>query len=104
MELLADVGWRQAAARPIAGAHCIVELTPQQDFPHLSDSSEESWRDSVQALVQRQEALAGLTATLTDQQLDAICPGKDYSLYFLLHGVVQHNLYHAGQIALLKKT
>ena len=30
-------------------------------------------------------------------------PGKPYCIYFLLHGVIQHNLYHAGQIACLKK-
>ncbi len=30
-------------------------------------------------------------------------PGASYSLYVLLHGVAQHDLYHAGQIALLKK-
>ncbi len=30
-------------------------------------------------------------------------PGREYSVYYLLHGVVKHNLYHAGQIALLKK-
>ena len=30
-------------------------------------------------------------------------PGKDYSVYVLLHGAVQHMTYHTGQIALLKK-
>jgi uncharacterized damage-inducible protein DinB len=35
--------------------------------------------------------------------LEAIVPGTQYSNYVLLHGVIQHNLYHAGQIALLKK-
>ena len=26
-----------------------------------------------------------------------------FHFYFLLHGVAQHNLYHAGQIAILKR-
>jgi hypothetical protein len=26
------------------------------------------------------------------------------SLYGLLHGVMQHNLYHAGQLALLRRS
>ena len=37
---------------------------------------------------------------------DALCEkvaGQEFSLYGLLHGVAQHNIYHAGQIALLKK-
>ena len=126
MELLTDVGWQQAAAKPIAGAHSIweivlhvavwagvalrrvggetVEPTPAEDWPEVTDAAEDSWRDSVRTLVQRQEALADLTATLTAEQLEADAAGKDDSVYFLLHGVVQHNLYHAGQIALLKKT
>ena len=29
--------------------------------------------------------------------------GKNYSYYVMAHGIVQHDLYHAGQIALLRK-
>jgi uncharacterized damage-inducible protein DinB len=29
--------------------------------------------------------------------------GAHYNFYYMLQGVVQHELYHAGQIALLKK-
>jgi len=29
--------------------------------------------------------------------------GRDYTTYVMVHGVIQHNLYHAGQIAILKK-
>jgi hypothetical protein len=36
--------------------------------------------------------------------LDGNVAGKNYTNYFLLHGLIQHNVYHAGQIALLKKT
>ena len=40
---------------------------------------------------------------LTDAQLDENPPGLPDSRYILLHGLVQHDLYHAGQIAVLKK-
>ena len=36
-------------------------------------------------------------------KVENIVPGREYSFAFLLHGIVQHNLYHAGQIAILKK-
>jgi hypothetical protein len=39
----------------------------------------------------------------SDAQLDDIAPGKDHSIYAMLHGGIQHDLYHAGQIAVLKK-
>ncbi len=31
-------------------------------------------------------------------------PGMEFNMYWLLMGVVQHNVYHAGQIGLLKKS
>jgi hypothetical protein len=52
------------------------------------------------------EELVAAVAALADSRLDEIVPGKEgayYTFYYMLHGVVQHELYHAGQIALLKK-
>ena len=40
---------------------------------------------------------------MTAAQLGAPVPGHDYSYYVMLHGIVQHDVYHAGQIALIKK-
>jgi len=42
-------------------------------------------------------------AKLDDEKLKEKAAGQEYSIYFMLHGVIQHDLYHAGQIALLKK-
>jgi len=55
----------------------------------------------VRSLSHRQ--LHDTIARLADSWLSETVPGKDYSVYVMLHGVIQHNLYHAGQIALLKK-
>ena len=44
-----------------------------------------------------------MIAALPEPRLRDQVPGKDYDFYFMLHGVVQHELYHAGQIAILKK-
>jgi len=38
-----------------------------------------------------------------ERQLAEMVPGKEHSVYYMLHGVIQHDLYHAGQIAVLKK-
>jgi hypothetical protein len=38
-----------------------------------------------------------------DAKLRAIVPGRQYDFYYLFHGIVQHSLYHGGQIAMLKK-
>jgi uncharacterized damage-inducible protein DinB len=124
-ELLANVTAEMAAARPVAGAHTIweivlhiaawedavrrrlegdpAELSPEEDWPSVKDSSAAAWQDALSALERGHKQLRGAVARLRDDQLDATVAGQVYSVYFMLHGVIQHDLYHAGQIALLKK-
>jgi hypothetical protein len=47
--------------------------------------------------------LVKTVAALPDSRLRDRVPGKRYDFYHHLHGVAQHELYHAGQIAILKK-
>lgn len=126
MELLKDVTAEQAAAHPIAGAHSIWELalhiatwerfvlrriaeaaaldpTDEENFPTVQDTSEEAWRAAVEGIKLAHAALLETVAGLDEATLSDVVPGKPYSVYFMLHGVIQHDLYHAGQIALLKK-
>jgi uncharacterized damage-inducible protein DinB len=124
-ELLTDVTAEQALARPLAQGHCIWELTmhigvwmsaarrrlagdpakltPQEDWPLIDGGSPAAWQQTLDALEQEHRQLKAAICSLPEPSLENQTPGKTYSLAFLLHGVVQHNLYHAGQIALLKK-
>jgi uncharacterized damage-inducible protein DinB len=124
-ELLKDVSAQQAAAHPVAGAHSIWELvnhigawnailaqrasgmavavTSEQDWPPVTDTSAEAWKRSLEQMRASRAQLRGAVLKLNDPQLDEIAPGKDHSIYVMLHGGVQHDLYHAGQIAVLKK-
>jgi uncharacterized damage-inducible protein DinB len=124
-EALAGVTAQQAAARPIANAHSIWEIVShlsawtsvvrkrmlgeparqpdEGDFPEVSDSGEVAWRETLDALESNYEALRREIACLDESQLDQPCGERPVSYYTHLHGTVQHYLYHAGQIALLKK-
>lgn len=127
-ELLLDVTPKQASARPIARAHTIWELvlhvttweryvtkrlqakpgeehepTPDENFPAVTDASEAAWKKTRDDLKHADERLRAAILEISDARLEDNVPGKPYSVYGMLHGVVQHNLYHAGQIAVLKK-
>ena len=126
MELLEGVTAATASAHPLAPAHSIweigrhitawkhalrrrmngeaVELTGEQDWPPVSDVSETSWIETIEELKRAHNELESAVAALDDGRLHDTVPGKDYDLWFMLHGAVQHDLYHAGQIALLKKS
>ena len=49
------------------------------------------------------DVLIKTVEALPDSRLRQRVPGKRYDFYLMLHGVAQHALYHAGQIAILKK-
>lgn len=125
-EVLAGVTAEQAARRPLASAHSIWEITvhigvweafvrrrlegelitevpPEQDWPPVTATDEAAWKKTLAQLQEGHMRLRKSVAALTDSRLTDTVQGMGYSVYYMLHGVVQHDLYHAGQIALLKK-
>jgi len=129
LSLLSDVTAVQAAAHPVAGTHSIWELvlhigtwenackrrlegdpaqlTDDEDWMAISQFSEAEWERTKEKLVATHEELLSAIAKVDESRLDRpIIEGASFqssSVYVTLHGVVQHDLYHAGQIALLKK-
>ncbi len=125
LEILSDVNADTASARPIPGAHSIWELVLHinawegailrrmqgealqlegaEDFPEIQDTSESAWKTTLEKLNRKHDELARAIADMPESRLAEQVPGKDYDFYHMLHGAVQHALYHAGQIALLKK-
>ena len=125
-ELLEDVTAERAAAKPLAGAHSIWEvvlhidawelaalavvggsrfdvLSGDADWPPPRETSAEAWQAALDRLESTTRELVAMIRAMDDARLEESAGGREFNLYFLLHGVVQHNLYHAGQIALLKK-
>jgi uncharacterized damage-inducible protein DinB len=120
-ELLEGVTEEQARARPVANAHTIFEivahvrawmdavserlagsereLTTEEDW---SDVTRTQWPAALEELDHAESRVCDAVARLTPEDLDRIVVGKSYTTYVMVHGVVQHNLYHAGQIAILK--
>ena len=128
LELLADVDAKTAAAHSIKNAHSIwelvlhiaawddavlrrtggvaVNLSDEQNFPPVKDASEAAWRKTIEAVKQTHNQLVKAAAAFPDSRLQEQVPGKKekyYDFFYLFSGIVQHELYHAGQIALLKK-
>ena len=90
----------------VVPASCVVQLEPaaRRGNGGKTDIVRMILWDLAQSEFQMESSrLAEVVLGLSDAQLSAMAAGQPYSVYFLLHGVVQHNVYHAGQIALLKK-
>jgi uncharacterized damage-inducible protein DinB len=76
------------------------ELTPEEDW---RDVTQLTWPAAITEMENAQSHLSDVIARLTPDDLDKKVADRKYTIYVMLHGVIQHNLYHAGQIGLLKK-
>jgi uncharacterized damage-inducible protein DinB len=88
-------------------AHQIVEGTAgpwvegETTWPAVPDRSERAWREAVEDLKRANRALVSAVKQLGDDDLDKQPVRVRGPFYLMLHGTMQHNIYHAGQISLL---
>jgi hypothetical protein len=73
------------------------------NFPPMPDVTADNWTRTLEELRQSNLNFRTALTKLDDSQLDQPMPGRDKSTYVEIHGVIQHHLYHAGQIAILSK-
>jgi hypothetical protein len=70
-----------------------------------SGADAENWRDAIASLKQLNDDLRRAVRNFSESRLDqTLVAEAPYSAYTQFIGVTQHNLYHAGQIALLRKS
>jgi uncharacterized damage-inducible protein DinB len=115
-----------ASAHPIAGAHSIWELVlhltgtyrlvlrrlkgdarplrADEDWPDIPSPTETNWRAAVEELGRVNAQLRRVVSNFRYDRLDEpIVEQPPYSAYVQFIGTTQHDLYHAGQIVLLKR-
>ena len=128
-QILAGVSAAQAGARPIASAHSIWELVvhveawvrfalgaidgvpippwpamPKElDWPLVTASDQVAWEQALQSFFGKHTELAAAIQRFGDERLTVVVPGRTYNFYRLFQSTTQHAVYHAGQMALLKK-
>ena len=78
-----------------------LELSANADWPPVPEPTEAAWEDAVAALDARYETLLRRVGELGDAQLAQPVVGRRDDVYAMLHGIIHHNVYHTGQIALL---
>ena len=86
--------WLEAAERRIGGDP--ASLVGEADWPEGGE-----WEGAKE---RARFAAERLLDVVEKADLDAAVPGKAYDNYHLLHGVIQHTLYHAGQMVLQKRS
>jgi uncharacterized damage-inducible protein DinB len=91
--------WHKVATRAILGGS-YVSLTGEDDWPPVQAGG---WPAALSELAKASADLVEAVRQFPEDRLGDLVPGKEFDYYFLLHGIAQHNTYHAGQIAILKR-
>jgi hypothetical protein len=95
--------WASVALGATAGVPMPRLYGTEKDWPTPADTSAAAWQETGQRMFDVAEQLARAIEAFDDGRLKEIVPGRDYDFYYLFHGIVQHSLYHGGQIAMLKR-
>lgn len=121
-DVIGGVSASQAAAHPIEGSHSIAEIVNHLEVWHRMAANtlsggeyvslegdadwpplHEPWEKTAGALEHSHEELLETVKAFPPERFDERLPNRDFTYGFLIEGVIQHNAYHAGQIALLRK-
>jgi uncharacterized damage-inducible protein DinB len=133
MRLIKDLTAREVSQRPISGAASIWEivlhmkawigevrrrllggvaaLPGEGDWPAPGEATEDAWRKCVAALASIHDALLADLDEFPESRLWDVVGGSErsrelgsgVSYYVMLHGLVQHNVYHTAQIGMLRR-
>lgn len=103
--------WTDEVARRASGGGFDSKAEPVGgDWPVVTDTSDRAWREAVRSLDASHEALVGVVRALPAAQLAARVgvsaeypDGKGISHASMFRSLAEHDVYHTGQLSLLKR-
>ena len=102
--------WKEEARKTLEGG-TFPFLPTEKEWPPLKDTSEKAWIEAVQNLKDTHRRLISAIEVFELGLLDNVIkidktwpsPWSSTTYYGVLHGTLHHDVYHTGQIAILKK-
>jgi uncharacterized damage-inducible protein DinB len=98
IELVAHMtAWRNFVIEKLKGNDSF-DVTDELNFPKGKD-----WQLVLNELDKSQSDLISALEKTPNEKLQEVVPGRKYKFFTMIHGIIHHDLYHTGQIVLLKK-
>jgi len=124
-KVLGEIPAQTAAARPLPGTHTIWELVSHMmfwegvvtkrlaglrtgvvdelNFPPMPAATEENWKTTLDEFRASNHTFREALAKLDPAKLEQLTAAGKRTYYDEAHGIIEHHVYHLGQIAMLKK-
>lgn len=104
-ELVAHmITWREFTERRLReDGDYLPEQEQSFDWQRFSGEKKRVWKIMIERLNANQQNLLTLLDQHDDTLLARTVAGKPYTFHYLLTGLLQHDLYHLGQIVYIQK-
>lgn len=93
--------WRLNVLQRLRGK--IIKTPENNYFEPIIDSSDKAWITTLKKLDHSQKKWITFLNEIKTDQFEKIYPGNQMTYYEHIQGIIQHDAYHLGQIALLGK-
>ena len=98
------VNWKEfAISRLVDEKRDDLAQFEENDWRELNHSDPDLWSQGLKRLDKAYQELLELVKKQKDELLSRTVHGRNYTFSKLLYGSVQHDIYHLGQIAYVKK-
>ena len=95
--------WKIFCLKKLEGDSKFDIEDPDEDWMRFSNLTEEEWLDILAKYETTNINLIRNVKDLSDDTLDQIVPGRKYSYYYLLMGIIEHDVWHTMQIKFIKR-
>ena len=95
------IDWRLNVLQRVQGK---TNKTPGNNYIEtITDTSEKNWKDTLQRLSGVQKDWIEFLDKVDQSELVKVYTPNSMTYYENIHGIIQHDVYHFGQIVLLSK-
>lgn len=95
------ISWRINVLQRVHGK--IMQAPEDNYFNPIEDTSENAWSETLNKLEKSQHQWVDFLKEFKEEDFDKNYPGNNMTYYEHIHGIIQHDAYHLGQIVLLAK-
>ncbi|MCZ4320160.1 DinB family protein [Aequorivita viscosa] len=95
------IAWRQNVLRRVQGE--VLEIPENNYIEQIIDTSDEAWQKTLETLETTQKEWLYFLSTFNEANFINEYPPNNLTYYQHIHGIIQHDAYHLGQIVLLAK-
>ncbi len=95
------IDWRQNVLQRLNGK--LIKSPAHNYFLPVKDQSEDAWKMTLKKLHVSQVNWIEFLQKFDEINFQKSYPGNDISYYDHIHGIIQHDAYHLGQIVMLSK-